>query len=167
MRYARPRSCQLHRPRRPERVQFGPEFLYTPRGGPYLVWPCVVIDSESSHASCLLGFPFNVPDGERPDGSPELVTAKKIEVIGNCSDDIDIFLRRVTVDPNIPFQPETWKHLTAYEDCACAKENFTSTLQKESGLSRRMPIKARSGRVRPHRKNQVLLNDILRMRRLI
>jgi hypothetical protein len=42
------------------------------------------------------------------------VTAKKIEVIKKCGDDIEIFLRRVAVDPNILFQPETWKQLTAY-----------------------------------------------------
>jgi hypothetical protein len=33
-------------------------------------------------------------------------------------------------------------------------------LEKESGLSRRMLIKARSGRVRPHRKNRELLASI-------
>jgi hypothetical protein len=42
------------------------------------------------------------------------VTAKRIEVIENCCHVIEIFLRRVGVDPNILFQPETWKHLTAY-----------------------------------------------------
>jgi hypothetical protein len=42
------------------------------------------------------------------------VTAKKIHVIENCSEDIEIFLRRVIVDPDILFQPETWKRLTAY-----------------------------------------------------
>jgi hypothetical protein len=36
-----------------------------------------------------------------------------------------------------------------------------STLERESGLSRRMLIKARSGRVRPHRRNQELLVSIL------
>jgi hypothetical protein len=35
-------------------------------------------------------------------------------------------------------------------------------LEKESGLSRRMLIKARSGRVRPHRKNLELLKSIVR-----
>jgi len=35
-----------------------------------------------------------------------------------------------------------------------------STLEKESGLSRRMLIKARTGRVRPHRNNQELLSAI-------
>jgi len=35
-------------------------------------------------------------------------------------------------------------------------------LIKESGLSRRMLIKARSGRVRPHRRNQELIVGILR-----
>jgi hypothetical protein len=34
-------------------------------------------------------------------------------------------------------------------------------LEKESGLSRRMLIKARSGRTRPHRKNQELLTLII------
>jgi hypothetical protein len=37
-----------------------------------------------------------------------------------------------------------------------------SILEKESGLSRRMLIKARSGQVRPHRKNRELLESIVR-----
>jgi hypothetical protein len=35
-------------------------------------------------------------------------------------------------------------------------------LEKESGLSRRMLIKARSGRVRPHSKNRILLVEIVK-----
>jgi hypothetical protein len=42
------------------------------------------------------------------------VTAKKIEVIEKCGDDIETVLRNVIHDPNILFQPGTWKQLTAY-----------------------------------------------------
>jgi len=42
-----------------------------------------------------------------------------------------------------------------------------SVLQKETGLSRRMLIKARTGRTRPHRTNQQILADILQKLRLL
>jgi hypothetical protein len=41
------------------------------------------------------------------------------------------------------------------------REVALSVLEKESGLCRRMLIKARMGHVRPHRKNQALLAAIL------
>lgn len=43
----------------------------------------------------------------------------------------------------------------------------TSTLVQETGRSRRMIIKARKGKVRPHRENQLLLISILRKLELI
>lgn len=43
-----------------------------------------------------------------------------------------------------------------------SKEVTLPLLERESGLSRRMLIKARTGRTRPHPKNQELLANVLR-----
>jgi len=47
------------------------------------------------------------------------------------------------------------------------KKVSLSVLMKETGLSRRMLIKARTGNARPHRSNQALLISVLRKLRLI